>query len=113
MASQDHLALEPALRRAELLGLGMPPDFVKAILSTPLATDLQNGEFWRTVWMFIMSNSKEIYAKQIGPMIDYIQAIRHDRICIETPEGIREITPPQPSFSIKGRTMACALTATN
>jgi hypothetical protein len=109
LASQDHLALEPALRRAELLALGMPPDFVKAILSTRLATDLQNGEFWRTVWMFIMSNSQDIDATQIGPMIDYIQAIRHDRLCIETPEGVREIAPPQPGFSVRGRTMASML----
>jgi len=109
LASQDHLALEPALRRAELLALGMPLDFVKAILSTRLATDLRNGQFWRTVWMFIISHSKEIDATQIGPMIDYIQAIRHDRISVETPEGITEIAPPQPDFSIKGRTMASML----
>lgn len=107
--SQDDLALEPALRRAELLALGMPLDFVKAILSTRLATDLRNGQFWRTVWMFIMSHSGEIDATQIGPMIDYIQAIRHDRISVETPEGITEIAPPQPDFSIKGRTMASML----
>ena len=109
LASQDHLALEPALRRAELLALGMHLDFVKAILSTRLATDLRNGEFWHTVWMFITSHAGEINATQIGPMIDYIQAVRHDRIRIETQEGITEIAPPQPAFSIKGRTMPSML----
>jgi hypothetical protein len=109
LASQDHLALEPALRRAELLALGMPLDLVKAVLSTRLATGLQNGEFWRTVWMFIMSRSGDIDATQIGPMIDYIQAVRHDRLRIETQEGITEIAPPQPDFSIKGRTMPSML----
>jgi hypothetical protein len=109
LASQDHLALEPAIRRAELLALGMPLDFVKAILSTRLATDLRNGEFWRTVWMFIMSRSGDIDATQIGRMIDYIQAVRHDRIRIETQEGITEIAPPQPDFCIKGRSMQSML----
>lgn len=109
LASQDHLAFEPALRRAELLALGMPLDFVKAILSTRLGTDLRNGEFWRTVWMFLVSHSKEIDCTQIGPLIDYIQAIRHDRVSIETQNGVIEIAPPQPEFSIKGRTTASML----
>jgi hypothetical protein len=109
LASQDHLALEPAVRRAELLALGVPLDFVKAILATRLATDLRNGEFWRTVWMFIISRAGEMNATQIGPLIDYIQAVRHDRIRVETREGITEIAPPQPAFSIKGRTMSSML----
>ena len=105
LASQDHLTLEPALRRAELLALGMPVDFMKAILSTRLATDLRNGEFWHTVWMFLIAHAGEMDPMQIGPMVDYIQAVRHDRIRIETQDGITEIAPPQPTFSIKGRTV--------
>lgn len=109
LESQDHLALEPALRRAELLALGLPIEFVKAILSTRLATDLQNGEFWRTVWMFLAAHAGEMDPTQIGPMIDYIQAVRHDRIRIETQDGIVEIAPPQPDFSMKGRTVPSML----
>lgn len=93
LESQDHLALELALRRAELLALGLPIEFVKAILSTRLATDLQNGEFWRTVWIFLVARAGEMDPTQIGPMIDYIQAVRHDRIRIETQDGIVEIAP--------------------
>jgi hypothetical protein len=103
LASQEHLALEPALRRAELLALGVPVDFMEAILSTRLATDLRNGEFWRTVWMFLVTRAGEMEHTQIGPMIDYIQAIRHDRIRIETQDGIMELAPPQPAFSMRGR----------
>jgi len=107
--SQDHLALEAALRRAELIALGVPADFVNAILSTRLATDLQNGEFWRTVWIFFIAHVREIEPAQIGPMIDYIQAVRHDRIQIETEHGVIELSPPLPSFSMKGRTAASML----
>jgi hypothetical protein len=41
---------------------------------------------------------------QIGPMIDFIQAIRHERVSMETQGGMVELDPPQPAFSIKGRT---------
>jgi hypothetical protein len=34
LASQDHLAMEHAMRRAELLALGAPAEFVQAVLSS-------------------------------------------------------------------------------
>lgn len=105
LASQDHLVFEAALRRAELVAVGMPTDFVRAILSTRLAMDLQHGEFWRTVWLFLVAHAKDLEPAQIGPLIDYVQAIRHDRIRVETQDGVMEIGPPQPDFSMKGRTV--------
>jgi hypothetical protein len=109
LASQDHVALESALRKAELLALGMPVEFMNAILSTRLAMDLRNGEFWRTVWMFFIAHAGEINPTQIGPLIDYIQAVRHDRIQIETQDGVVETAPLQPYFPIKGRTVPSML----
>lgn len=52
LGSHDHVGIEYAMRRAELLGLGAHDDIVDAVLSTRLSSDLTNGEFWRTVWMF-------------------------------------------------------------
>ena len=46
---------------------------------------------------------------QIGPMIDFIQPVRHDRVAMETPNGMVEMDPPQPAFSIKGRTVPSML----
>jgi hypothetical protein len=109
LASHDHLAIEPAIRRAELLALGAPAEFVQEVLSTRLAADLSNGEFWRTVWCFLIANADSIDPAQIRPMIDFIQAIRHDRIAVEMPGGIVELDPPQPTFSIKGRTVQSML----
>ena len=104
LASQDHLPIEHAIRRAELLALGAPIEIVKAVMCTRLATDLRHGEFWRTFWIFLIAHADDVDAMQIGPMIDYIQAVRHDRIAIETLDGMVEIDPPQPAFSMKGRT---------
>lgn len=105
LKSHDHLAVEYAIRRAELLALGAPAEFVQAVLSTRLATDLSNGEFWRTVWIFLIANASIMDPAQISPMIDYVQALRHDRVAVETPAGTVEVDPPQPTFSIKGRTV--------
>jgi hypothetical protein len=109
LSSHDHLAIDPAIRRAELLALGAPAEVVRAVLSTRFAADLSNGEFWRSVWIFLIANASILDPAQIGPMIDYIQAIRHDRVAVETPEGIVELDPPQPEFSIQGRTVSSML----
>jgi PcfJ-like protein len=104
LRSGDHLGIEQALRRAELLALGASDHLVQAVLATRLATDLRNGAFWRTVWTFLIRNGRGIDPAQIGPMIDFIQAIRHERAAVESPDGIVLRDPPQPSFSMKGRT---------
>jgi hypothetical protein len=105
LKSQDHMPIEYAMRRAELLALGMPPTLVKAILNTRLATDLRHGEFWRTFWLFLLEHADDVDPAQIGPLIDYVQAIRHDRIAVTTEDGIWEMEPPQPAFSVNGRTV--------
>jgi PcfJ-like protein len=105
LRSHDHLPIEHAMRRAELLALGASDELVQAVLATRLATDLRHGEFWRTVWTFLIGNARAIDLAQIGPMIDFIQAIRHECIAVETRDGIVMREPPQPAFSMKGRTV--------
>jgi hypothetical protein len=109
LSSHDHLAIEHAMRRAELLALGASDELVRAVLATRAATDLGDGAFWRTVWMFLIGNARGIDLAQVGPMIDFVQAIRHERVAVETPEGIVMRDPPQPSFSMKGRTVQSVL----
>jgi hypothetical protein len=104
LMSPDHFGIEMAMRRAELLGLGAGDEVVRAVLATPVATDLRNGEFWRTVWMFLIANAGTIDTAQVAPMIDFIQAVRHERVTLETADGLVVRDPPQPSFSMKGRT---------
>lgn len=109
LASRDHLTIEYAMRRAELLALGASAEIVQAVLSTRLAADLSNGKFWRTFWNFLIANARDIDPAQIGPMIDFIEAIRHNRVTLETADGMVELDPPQPSFSMKGRTLQSML----
>ena len=109
LASQDHLPIEHAIRKAELLALGTPVAFVNAILSTHLAADLRDSEFWRTVWMFLIANVRDVEPAQIGPMIDYIQAVRREQMPVETQHEMIGFNRPQPAFSMKGRTVQSLL----
>jgi hypothetical protein len=113
LGSRDHMAIEYAIRRAELLGLDANDELLQAVLATPRARDLRNGEFWRTVWIFLIANARAIDVAQIGPVIDFLQAIRHDRVTVETPTGVVTRGPLQPSFSLKGRTAQSVLRLMN
>ena len=41
----------------------------------------------------------------VGPIVDFLDAVRHERVAIERADGIVVQEPPQPSFSLKGRTL--------
>lgn len=88
---------------ASNLALRAPAEIVQAVLSTALATDLSNSEFWRTVWIFLIANASIMDTARIAPLIDFIQAIRHACVTMATPAGMVELGPPQPEFSMKGR----------
>jgi hypothetical protein len=107
--TQDHVGIEYGMRRSELIGLGATEELAQAVLATRLATDLGNGDFWRTVWLFLITNARTIDLAHVGPIIDFIQAVRHERVAVETTEGIVLRNPPQPSFSMKGRTVQSML----
>ena len=104
LGSHDHFGIEYAMRRAELLGLCAHDKLVEAVLATRLSADLTNGEFWRTVWVFFIANAHAIDLVQVGPIIDFLHSIRHERIAVETVDGMVMREPAQPHFSLKGRT---------
>lgn len=104
LCSRDHFGIEYALRRAELLGLGADGRLTDAVLAARPAIDLANGQFWRTVWHFLIANADLIDLGQVGPIIDFLHAIRHERVAVESANGIVFKGPPQPQFTLKGRT---------
>jgi len=110
LASHNHLSIEHAMRRAELLALAAPPKVVAAIMSTRLATDLSDGAFWRTVWQFLIANARDMDHSQIGPMIDYIQAVLEGQRLLAQQTGA-DFNASQTEFSMKGRTLSSMLRA--
>ena len=109
LTSPDHLSVEHALRRSELLALGAPDGLVRAVLATPLEMNWRDAAFWRTVWRFLISNARDLDPAHIEPMLDFIHAIRHERMAVDTPDGVVMRDPPQSSFSMKGRTVQSML----
>jgi hypothetical protein len=109
LRSHDHFGIEYAIRRAELLGLGADPALTDAVLTTRPALNLDNGEFWRSVWLFLIANSGSIDRAQVGPIIDFVHAVRHEWVAVDTADGIVMREPPQPQFSLKGRTARSVL----
>jgi hypothetical protein len=106
LRSPDHLSVETAMRRAELLALGAKDDLVDAVLATRLGSDLQNGRFWRTVLEFFVRVSDRMRPSAVGPIVDFLQFVRHERVEATTEEGVRFLEPPLPHFSMKGRSLA-------
>lgn len=98
--------MEAALRRAELLSFGAKDDLVAAVLATRLGAELANAPFWRTVMQFFVRFADRIAPAAVGPIVDFIQFVRHERVEIATPDGARIVEPPEPGFSIKGRSPA-------
>jgi hypothetical protein len=104
LSSPDHFTIEHAMRRAELIGLGVPDCFIEALLATRVASDLTRGPFWRSVWQFLIAFADAVPIMQIGPIVDFLHSVRHERLAVETPAGTVMREPPQPQFSLKGRT---------
>jgi hypothetical protein len=94
LASRDYLDIEHAMRRAELLGLGADAQLVSAVLAARPAVDLHQGEFWRTAWHFLIASAREIHNEQIAPLIDFLHAVRHEHVAIDTADGVGSVQHP-------------------
>ena len=57
----------------------------------------RTNEFWRTVVTWFINLGATLPAFQIGPIVDYLQAVRHERVRVQTPKGMFERPAPQPS----------------
>ena len=56
------------------------------------------------MWLFLIAHRHAIERDQVGPLIDFVNAVRHERVAVETANGTVMREPPQPEFSLKGRT---------
>lgn len=104
LTSPDHVSPRTAIRRAEILGLGGPQALVDAVLATPLASDFDHADFWRTALRFFAVHWDELGPRRIGPIVDFLYAVRIRSAEVATPDGVVERPPPHPDFSLAGRT---------
>jgi hypothetical protein len=109
LKTPDHLEIEAGLRRAELVTLGADPLLIAAVMGTRLAAEVHNGEFWRTFLRLLIAGRSKLQLHDVGPMVDFLQAIRHQRVEALGHSGLITVEPPRPDFSLRGRTLASLL----
>jgi hypothetical protein len=74
--SPDHLSVEHALRRAEVLGLGGSLELADAIVATRLGRDFTHGELWREVIAWLVHREEDLVLGDIAPIIEYVAHAR-------------------------------------
>ena len=103
MQGMNRKSIARNLRWAQVLAMGGDWQMARTIQSTRLGRHLDDDEFWSTVVLFLTSNPL-IDPTQVGPMIDYIHNMRFaPRRVVGEGGGVEEAPPPQPDFTMKGR----------
>jgi hypothetical protein len=109
MQAPPEFTVESALRWGQIHGLGGNERLVRAILGTRLGTDFRHDDFWITVLQFFLANPM-LDLVHAGPIIDYIHHQRFVSQDTFVAAGVVERKgPPQPNFTMKGRTPASLL----
>jgi hypothetical protein len=107
-APADFTALA-GLRWGQIHGLGGNDRLVRAILGTRLGSHFEHDDFWITVLRFFIANPM-LDVSHLGPIIDYIHQQRFVWAEVTVSPGVVERqAPPQPGFTMKGRTPASLL----
>lgn len=93
-----------ALRWAQMIGMGGDDLLAEAVCDSMLGEAFGEGPFWETVLHFFVNNPM-LDVAHVGPIIDYVHHQRHVGQERRNPDGsIRLIDPPDPDFTMKGRT---------
>jgi hypothetical protein len=101
-----HYTAIAALRWAQVRGLGGGESLARAVIGTRLGKILENEEFWESVLHFFI-NHPLLDLAQVGPVVDFIQHQKFEWREGVSPKGVlSKQPPPQPEFSIKGRSTA-------
>ena len=96
-------SIEHNLRWVQVLGMEGDQTIARAVQSTRLGRHLDHDEFWRTVVLFLADNPM-IEPSLVGPVVDYIHHMRFaPRRIVKEGGGVEEAPPPQPHFTMKGR----------
>lgn len=101
-----HYTAVAALRWAQVRGLGGSDALARAIVGTRLGKILENEVFWESVLLFFI-NHPLLDHIHIGPVVDFLQHQRFEwRDGVSSNGVFGKVPPPQPDFSVKGRTAA-------
>lgn len=103
LAAPGTYSISQALRWAQVRGIGGDNELAEHVIATRLGEDLENDEFWVDVVHFFVNNPMLDY-DQFGPIVDYVHNQRYVPTERRLADGTVLNAPPQPDFSMKGRT---------
>lgn len=104
MQAPADLTVEAALRWGQIHGLGGDARLTKAVIGSRLGESFSEDEFWTSVLNFFIANPM-LDTAHVGPIIDYIhnqRFVSHE--VFVAPGVLEERSPPEPNFTMKGRT---------
>lgn len=106
-------SIEEAIRWGQVQALGGDKRLTDALRETHLITDFSNDDFWLSVIRFFIANPM-LDVSHVNPIVDFIQNQRFTirQIIVNRGEA-EEIDPPQPNFTMKGRTAETLLHQVN
>jgi hypothetical protein len=101
-----HYSAVAALRWAQLRGLGGGEALARVVVGTRLGKVLENEDFWESVLRFFI-NHPALDLGQVAPVVDFLQHQKFEWRDGVSPDGVfGKQPPPQPDFSMKGRSAA-------
>jgi hypothetical protein len=104
-----HYSVKEALRWAQVRGLGGPAALARAVAATRLGREFGHEDFWLTVMQFFVNHPRMDVA-HVGPVVDFLHHQRFQTREVFVPgQGNVRQGPPQPDYSMKGRTVASLL----
>ncbi|MYI99650.1 MAG: hypothetical protein F4104_08535, partial [Gemmatimonadetes bacterium] len=96
--------VDAALRWAQVIGMGGDDLLAEAVCDSMLGERFEEGPFWETVLHFFV-NHPMLDVAHVGPIVDYVHHRRTVAQERRDPDGsVRLIDPPEPDFTMKGRT---------
>ncbi len=106
LKAPDSYSINAALRWAQITALGGDRALADALLDSRLVEDFTSDDFWVSVLQFFVRNPM-IDSNLLNPIVDFIVSRKFEQQTVFTAAGVAEtIAPPQPNFSMKGRTAA-------
>ncbi len=103
--------VDEALRWGQIHALGGDKRLVDAFRGTPLIRNFSNDDFWLNVFRFFIANPM-LDVNHVNPIVDFIwnQKFENQRVARGV---VEEIDPPQPNFTMNGRTPQTLLRQVN
>jgi hypothetical protein len=77
LRTPDHVPIDHALRRAQVLGLGGSPALLDAVLASRLAVQFGDPNRWHDALTWLVRYGDALDLGQLGPLVDYLQANLH------------------------------------